>query len=122
MYRGLVIWNILLTLLLLTGLGWVFHRENNLESLAEERFSVLSQSLVEMNGVISQHAQVLGEHAKILNQHTKLMDEGYLTAIEANQRDMAELIQKYQELVEENASYLEKMHQRLEELSLIIIR
>jgi len=122
MYRGLVIFNIVLTLLLIAGLAWVFRLESNFESLTEEKISVLSESLREMNEVMNEHAQVLSEHAKILNQHTKLMDERYLAAIEENQADMAEVISKYQQLVDESASYMEKMHRRLEDLSLVIIR
>jgi len=120
--KGLVIWNIVLTVLLIAGfLGGVL-MQNRFINLTNERILALSQSLNTMNTVMNQHAEVISQHASIINQNNDLRDGEYLAVIEANQEamnDMVELVNEYQQIINENAVYFANILENLKDLSIV---
>jgi len=120
--KGLVIWNIVLTVLLIAGfLGGVL-MQNRFINLTNERILALSQSLNTMNTVMNQHAEVISRHASIINQNNDLRDGEYLAVIEANQEamnDMVELVNEYQQIINENAVYFASILENLKDLSIV---
>jgi hypothetical protein len=123
MGKKLLIWNIVLTVLLLAGFLGGFLMQRSFINLTNERILVISESLNEMNKVMNQHAEVISQHAKIINEHNNLRDEEYLAVIEANQEamnDMAELVGEYQQFINENAIYFEDILENLKGLSIVM--
>jgi len=120
--KGLVIWNIVLTVLLIAGfLGGVL-MQNRFINLTNERILAISESLNTMNTVMNQQAEVISQHAKIINENNNLRDEEYLAVIEANQEamnDMVELIGEYQQIINENAIYFADILENLKDLSIV---
>ena len=120
--KGLVIWNIVLTVLLIAGfLGGVL-MQNRFINLTNERILALSESLNTMNTVMNQHAEVISQHASIINQNNDLRDGEYLAVIEANQEamyDMVALVNEYQQIINENAVYFANLLENLKDLSIV---
>lgn len=123
MGKKLLVWNIVLTVLLLAGFLGGFLMLRNFINLTNERIFIISESLNEMNKVMNQHAEVISQHAEIINENTNLRDEEYLAVMEANQEtmnDMAELVGEYQQLINENAIYFEDILENLKNLSILV--
>lgn len=123
MRKGLLVWNIVLTVLLLAGFLGGFLIQKSFINLTNERILVISESLNEMNTVMNQHAEVISQHARLINEHTNLRDKEYLAVIEANQEamnDMAELIDEYQQIINENAVYFADILENLKDLSIVM--
>ena len=120
--KGLVIWNIVLTVLLIVGfLGGVL-MQNRLINLTNERILALSESLNTMNTVMNQHAEVISQHAGIINENNDLRDGEYLAVIEANQEamnDMVVLVNEYEQIINENAVYFANILENLKDLSIV---
>jgi len=72
--KGLVIWNIVLTVLLIAGFLGGILMQNRFINLTNERILALSESLNTMNTVMNQHAEVISQHANIINQNNNLKD------------------------------------------------
>jgi len=120
--KGLVIWNIVLTVLLIAGFLGGFLMQNRFINLTNERILAISESLNTMNTVMNQQAEVISQHAKIINENNNLRDEEYLAVIEANQEamnDMVELIGEYQQIINENAIYFADILENLKDLSIV---
>ena len=121
--KGLVIWNIVLTVLLIAGfLGGVL-MQNRFINLTNERILALSESLNTMSTVMNQHAEVISQHASIINQNNNLRDGEYLAVIEANQEamnDMVVLVNEYQQIINDNAVYFANILENLKDLSIIM--
>jgi hypothetical protein len=113
-------WNIMLTVVLILALASAFLAYNNYKTVTESRILVVTESLQEMNDVMSQQAQVINQHALVINEHTQIMDEEYFAVIEANQADMARLITEYQQMIDANNTYLTDLLESLEELSMVV--
>ena len=120
--KGLVIWNIVLTVLLIVGfLGGVL-MQNRFINLTNERILALSESLNTMNTVMNQHAEVISQHAGIINENNNLRDGEYLAVIEANQEamnDMVVLVNEYEQIINENAVYFANILENLKDLSIV---
>ena len=120
--KGLVIWNIVLTVLLIVGfLGGVL-MQNKFINLTNERILALSESLNTMNTVMNQHAEVISQHAGIINENNNLRDGEYLAVIEANQEamnDMVVLVNEYEQIINENAVYFANILENLKDLSIV---
>ena len=120
--KGLVIWNIVLTVLLIVGfLGGVL-MQNKFINLTNERILALSESLNTMNTVMNQHAEVISQHARIINENNDLRDGEYLAVIEANQEamnDMVVLVNEYEQIINENAVYFANILENLKDLSIV---
>ena len=121
--KGLVIWNIALTVLLIVGfLGGVL-MQNRFINLTNERILALSESLNTMNAVMNQHAEVISQHASIIDENNNLRDGEYLAVIEANQEamnDMVALVNEYQQIINENAVYFATLLENLKDLSVVM--
>jgi hypothetical protein len=120
--KGLVIWNIALTVLLIAGfLGGVI-MQNRVINLTNERILALSESLNTMSTVMNQHAEVISQHANIINENNDLRDGEYLAVIEANHEamnDMVELVNEYEQVINENAVYFANILENLKDLSIV---
>jgi len=122
MHKGLLVWNIILTVLTVLLVAGILV-QNNFISLNSERIRITDENFAGINEVVKEHAVVIGEHAKVINENAELMNEEYLAAIEANQMvmdEMAELVTEYQEVINWNAIYFEEILGNLEDLSLIV--
>jgi hypothetical protein len=120
--KGLVIWNIVLTVLLIAGFLGGILMQNRFINLNNERILALSESLNTMNTVMNQHAEVISQHANIINQNNNLRDGEYLAVIEANQEamnDMVELVNEYEQIINENAVYFANVLENLKGLSIV---
>jgi len=120
--KGLVIWNIVLTVLLIAGFLGGILMQNRFINLTNERILALSESLNTMNTVMNQHAEVISQHANIINQNNNLRDGEYLAVIEAHQEamnDMVELVNEYEQIINENAVYFANVLENLKDLSIV---
>ena len=115
MHKGLLAWNIILTVLLIAGfivLGNYIYRTN-------ERINSINDNFKEICDVIGLQAEVINEHADLINE----VNAAYLSAIEGNREtmtDMAELVDKYREVIDKNSVYYEEILEKLENLSIVI--
>ena len=120
--KGLVIWNIVLTVLLIAGFLGGILMQNRFINLTNERILALSESLNTMNTVMNQHAEVISQHAGIINENNNLRDGEYLAVIEANQEamnDMVVLVNEYEQIINENAVYFANILENLKDLSIV---
>ena len=123
MRRGFLIWNIILTVLLLSGFSVGYFMQYRFINHTNERIYVLNENLKEMNEAISEYARVINEQTNVINENANLVNDEYLAAIKANQEAMNEmnaLINRYREIINRNALYFEGILENLEDLSLII--
>lgn len=121
MKKGLLIWNIALTIIVIGGLitGFLVQKNNN--SHVSEEIIVIAQHLEELNAVLAEHAVVINEHATAINSNMNDISTEYGTAIEENQRvidEMNDLIMAYQQVINKNVNHMEKLLHNLEELSI----
>jgi len=116
MHRGLLAWNIILTVLLIAGFLALYSFIN----LNNKRILIMSQNFEQINEVISKQSAVISEQAKVINENAELMNKEYLAAIEANQQamnKMTEMVNEYQDVLKENAIYFEEILENLKNLS-----
>jgi uncharacterized coiled-coil protein SlyX len=121
MLRILLIWNIVLTMIVLGGMATGFFLYNDYRHVTEERTIALSQHVEEMNAVVQEHTAVINEHAEIINNHITKMSDEYEATIEEQEQiinEMSNLISRYQEIINRNASYFEEILENLEDLSI----
>jgi len=120
MHRGLLIWNIVLTIIVLGGMtaGFLFY--NDYYHFTERRFLALTQHIEEMNAVVQEHTAVINEQAAVINNHLAEMSNEYEATIEEQEQiidEMSSLISRYQEIINRNASYFDEILENLKELS-----
>lgn len=123
MYKGLLIWNIALTVIVLGGMTTGYFLYNNKFQITEQKILSLSQHGEEMNAVVQEHTTVINEQATIINNHlAKLSDEYTATIKEQEQiiNEMSDLISRYQEMISQNASYFEEILGNLEDLFITV--
>ena len=115
MPKGLLAWNIILTVLLIAGfvaLGNYIYRTNM-------RMTYITNDFQEICAVVDLQAKVMNEHADLINE----VNTAYLSAIEGNREtmtDMAALVEKYREVIDKNSVYYEEILEKLENLSIVI--
>ncbi len=115
MRKGLLVWNIILTVLLIAGfvvLGNYIYRTN-------ERISFINEDFTKISDVINLQAEVINEHAGLINE----VNTVYLSAIEGNHETMTEmamLIDKYREVADKNSVYYKEILEKLGDLSIVI--
>ena len=115
MHKGLLAWNIILTVVLIAGfilLGDYIYRTN-------QRINSVNKDFKEICEVVSLQAEVINEHADLINE----VNAAYLSAIEGNQEtmtDMAELVDKYREVIDKNSVYYKEILEKLDNLSIVI--
>lgn len=120
MKKGLLIWNVALTIIVIGGLITGFLVQRNYHSRVSEEITVIAQHLKEMNAVLTEHAVVINEHATAININMNDINKDYVTAMEENQRvieEMNGLIVAYQKVINENTDQIEELLNNLEDLA-----
>ncbi len=121
MRKGLLIWNAILTVVVIGGLlaGYFFIR--NYKTATEEETLMLRQHVDELTAVVAQQSEVINEHAQIINGRMESMNEEVAAAIEKNDeliQEMNGLIQEYQQVINTSATYFDEILDNLKNLSL----
>ncbi len=121
MRKGLLVWNIILTVVLVGGLlaGYLYIRNYN--STTEQEILILHQHINELTTVMAQQSEVLNEHAQIINGRLESMNEEVVTAIENNDKliqEMNDLVLEYQQVINTSAAYFEEILDNLGSLSI----
>jgi len=123
MHRALLIWNVVLTVIVIGGLAGVFWLQNQYQQTTEERIATLSKDVIEMHTMLEDQAATINEHASIINKYITETSESYCAALDENEEvimEMNDLLQQYQEMVDSNAEYFEKILENLKELSIVL--
>ncbi len=120
MHKGLLVWNITLTIVLVGGLlaGYLYLKNYNTGT--EEELSALRQHVDELTVVMAQQSEVINEHAQIINGRMESMNEEVAAAIEKNNkliREMNGLIKEYQQVINTSATYFDEILDNLKNLS-----
>ena len=121
MRKGLLIWNIILTIVLLGGMLAGYFWVRNCNTTAEQEISTLRQHINELTTVMAQQSEVLNEHAQILNGRMASMNDAVVAAIEKNDKliqEMNGLVLEYQQVINKSATYFEEILDNLESLSI----
>jgi len=122
MRKGLFIWNIILTIVLIGGLLAVYFYIRNYNTTTEQEILTLRQHINELTTVMAQQSEVLNEHAQIINGRFESMNEEVVTAIENNDKlinEMNGLVLEYQRVINTSATYFEEILDNLERLSIV---
>ncbi len=126
MRKGLLIWNSIITVLLIVGLA----TSGYYLTIMEQEISVLTLENMAIREAISQQTAVINQQTDVINQQSGIIDynlnlayEKYLATIkdsEATMEDMAILIAEYSEVINNDTIYLEEIAERLKRLSIVI--
>ena len=125
MHKGLLAWNIILTIIVVTGCGLGYYLFEDYRVITEERILTVSQSLQELNGVVVKHAETINQQAASINSYVSNVNEEYTAALKENKeviQEMNGIMEEYQQIVNDNAAYLEKILENLEQLSITILQ
>ncbi len=125
MHKGLVVWNIILTVIVVAGCGLGYYLFADYRVITEERILTIGQSLQELNDVVTEHAATINQQAASINNHVSNVNKEYTTALKENKeviQEMDGIIEEYQQIVNDNAAYLEKILENLEQLSITILQ
>ncbi len=120
MHKGLLVWNITLTIVLVGGLLAGYFYIKNYNTGTEEELSALRQHVDELTVVMAQQSEVINEHAQIINGRMASMNEEVVAAIEKNDtliREMNGLIKEYQQVINTSATYFDEILDNLKKLS-----
>lgn len=120
MHKGLLVWNITLTIVLVGGLLAGYFYIKNYNTGTEEELSALRQHVDELTGVMAQQSEVINEHAQIINGRMESMNEEVAAAIEKNDKliqEMNGLIKEYQQVINTSATYFDEILDNLKKLS-----
>jgi hypothetical protein len=120
MHRGLLVWNITLSIVLVGGLLAGYFYIRNYNACTEEELSTLRQHIDELTVVMSQQSEVINEHAQIINGRMESMNEEVIAAINENDkliREMNGLIEEYQQVINTSAAYFDEILDNLRILS-----
>lgn len=121
MRKGLLVWNIILTIALVGGLLAGFFYIKNYTSNTEQEILTIHQHISELNAVMAQQSEVLNEHAQIINGRLESMNDEMVTAMENNDKliqEMNDLVLEYQEVINTSAAYFEEILDNLKSLSI----
>jgi uncharacterized coiled-coil protein SlyX len=120
MRKGLLAWNIILTIVLAGGLLAGYFYIRNYNTTTEEEISRLRQHLNELTAIMTQQSEVINEHAQIINGRMESMNEEVMAAIEKNDKliqEMNGLVTEYQQVINTSATYFEDILDNLKSLS-----
>ncbi len=120
MHKGLLAWNITLTIVLVGGLLAGYFYIKNYNTGTEEELSTLRQHVDELTVVMAQQSEVINEHAQIINGRMESMNEEVAAAIEKNDKliqEMDGLIKEYQQVINTSATYFDEILDNLKKLS-----
>ena len=120
MHKGLLVWNVILTIVLVGGLLAGYFLIENYNAATEEEVLVLRQHINELTVVMTQQSEVLNEHAQIINGRMESMNEEVMAAIEKNDeliQEMNGLVTEYQQVINTSVTYFEEILDNLKNLS-----
>jgi len=120
MHKGLLVWNITLTIVLVGGLLAGYFYIKNYNTITEEEILTLRQHVDELTTVMAQQSEVINEHAQIINGRMASMNEEVVAAIEKNDKliqEMNGLIKEYQQVINTSATYFDEILDNLKKLS-----
>ena len=120
MHKGLLVWNITLTIVLVGGLLAGYFYIKNYNTITEEEILTLRQHVDELTVIMAQQSEVINEHAQIINGRMESMNEEVAAAIEKNDkliREMNGLIKEYQQVINTSATYFDEILDNLKKLS-----
>ncbi len=121
MRKGWLVWNIILTIVLVGGFLAGYFFISNYNSTTEQEMSVLRQQVNELSAVVAQQSEAINEHAQIINGRMDSMNEEVVAAIENNDKliqEMNDLVLEYQQVINTSAAYFEEILENLESLSI----
>ena len=126
MRKGLLIWNSIITVLLIVGLA----TSGYYITIMEQKISVLTLENTAIREAISQQTTVINQQTEAINQQSEIIDynlniahEEYLATIKDSQAtmdDMAILIADYSEVINNDTLYFEEIAERLKGLSIVL--
>ncbi len=126
MSRALLIWNAVLTVLLVAGLGilgyYLFHLNQVVSVLTEDNLT-LHEAVSHQATVINQQTEVINQQSKVIDQNVNVTYQEYYDTLEKNEatmEEMAILISRYEDMVNKDAAYFKKISEHLEGLSLVL--
>ena len=125
MHKGLVVWNIILTVIVVAGCGLGYYLFEDYRVITNEQILTVSQNLQELNDVVIQHTATINQQTASINNHVSNINEEYTAALKENKevtQEMNGIIKEYQQIVNDNAAYLEKVLENLEQLSITILQ
>ncbi len=120
MHKGLLVWNITLTIVLVGGLLAGYFYIKNYNTITEEEILTLRQHVDELTVIMAQQSEVINEHAQIINGRMESMNEEVAAAIEKNDkliREMNGLLKEYQQVINTSATYFDEILDNLKKLS-----
>ena len=115
----------MLTIMLVTGCGLGYYLFEDYRVITEEKILTVSQGLQELNDVVTEHAATINQQAASINNHVSNINDEYTIALKENKEVMQEMngiIEEYQQIVNDNAAYLDKILENLEQLSITILQ
>ena len=121
MHKGLLVWNITLTIVLVGGLLAGYFFVKNYNSATEQEMSMLRQHISELTAVMAQQSEAINEHAQIINGRMASINDEVVAAIENNDeliQEMNDLMLEYQQVINTSATYFEEILDNLESLSI----
>jgi ElaB/YqjD/DUF883 family membrane-anchored ribosome-binding protein len=121
MRKGLLVWNVILTVVLVGGLLAGYFYIRNYNATTEQEILILHQHINELTTVMTQQSEVLNEHAQIINGRLDSMNEEVVSAIENNDKliqEMNDLVLEYQQVINTSAAYFEEVLGNLRSLSI----
>jgi len=121
MHKGLLVWNIILTTVLVGGFLAGYFFISSYHNATEQEMSVLHQNVNELSAVVAQQSEAINEHAQIINGRMGSISEEVAAAIENNDKviqEMNSLVQGYQEVINTSAASFEEILKNLESLSI----
>lgn len=121
MRKGWLVWNIILTIVLVGGFlaGYFFISDYN--NATEQEMSLLRQHVNELSAVVAQQSEAINEHAQIINGRMESIGEEVAAAMENNDKliqEMNGLVLEYQQVINTSAAYFEEILENLESLSI----
>lgn len=126
MSRASLIWNAVLTVLLVAGLGiggyYLFH-VNQLVSVLTEDNLTLHEAVSQQATVINQQTEVINQQSEIIDRNVNVAYQEYCDTLEKSEatlEEMAVLISRYEDMVNKDAAYFKKISEHLNNLSLVL--
>ena len=121
MRKGLLVWNIILTIVLVGGFLAGYFFISNYNNATEQEMSMLRQHVNELTTVVAEQSEAINEHAQIINGRMESISEEVEAAIENNDKliqEMNGLVLEYQEVINESAAYFEEILDNMKSLSI----
>ena len=91
MHKGLLAWNIVLTIMLVTGYGLGYYLFEDYRVANEDRLITIGQGLQELNDVVTEHAAKINQQAELINSQANNINQEYTAALKENKEVVQEM-------------------------------